>query len=62
MPGCISATPVEALIDVEEGLPTEVPLVFFFGHQSPIENPELYKFLVERLAEVLNRRVRSEFP
>ena len=57
VPGCIAATPVEALIDVEEGLPTEVPLVYFYGHQNPTENPELYKFLVERVADVLSRRV-----
>ncbi len=57
MPGCLAATPVEAPIDIEEGLPTEVPLVYYYGHQNPSDNPDLYKFLVERLADVLSRRV-----
>lgn len=60
VPGCISATPVEAPIDVEEGLPTEVPLVYYFGQNTPGDNPELYKFLVERLANVLSKRVSIE--
>ena len=59
MPGAIAASPVEAPIDVEEGgLPGEVPLAYYHGSSSPSENPELYKFLVERLANVLMRRVR----
>ncbi len=58
MPGAIAATPVEAPIDVEEGtLPADVPLVYFYGHASPSEGPELYAHLVERLAAVLERRV-----
>ena len=58
MPGAIAATPVEAPIDVEEGtLPADVPLVYFYGHASPAEGPELYAHLVERLAAVLERRV-----
>ena len=60
MPGAIAATPVEAPIDVEEGtLPADVPLVYFYGHSSPSESPELYAHLVERLAGVLDRRVRT---
>ena len=55
-PGSIAATPVEAPVDVEEGLPVEVPLVYFYGHVSPADNPELYKFLVERLAALLDKR------
>lgn len=58
MPGAIAATPVEAPIDVEEGtLPADVPLVYYYGHSSPSESPELYTYLVERLAAVLERRV-----
>jgi hypothetical protein len=42
VPGCIAATPVEAPIDIEEGFSLEMPLVYFFGHASPQDNPELY--------------------
>lgn len=58
-PGSIGATPVDTPIDVEEGLPLEVPLVFFFGAVTPSENPELYKYLVGRLAAVLERRAAA---
>ncbi|KAK9842588.1 hypothetical protein WJX81_007645 [Elliptochloris bilobata] len=58
-PGSIAATPVEAPVDVEEGLPVEVPLVYFYSHVSPADNPELYKFLVERLAALLDRRAEA---
>ena len=58
-PGSIAATPVEAPVDVEEGLPVEVPLVYFYGHVSPADNPELYKFLVERLAALLDNARRG---
>ncbi|BDA46117.1 Protein CLP1 homolog [Coccomyxa sp. Obi] len=60
VPGCLAGTPVEAPIDVEEGLPTEVPLVYYYGHQTPSDNPDLYKFLVERLADVLSRRANVD--
>lgn len=58
VPGAIAATPVEAPIDVEEGtLPADVPLVYYYGHSNPRDSPELYTYLVERLAAVLERRV-----
>ena len=59
MPGSIGATPIEAPIDVEEGLPVEVPVVYFYGHTTPTEHPELYMFLVDRLAHLLDRRART---
>lgn len=59
MPGSIGATPIEAPVDIEEGLPVEVPLVYFYGHTTPSEHPELYKALVDRLAALLDERARS---
>ena len=59
VPGSIGATPIEAPIDIEEGLPVEVPLVYFFGHATPADHSELYKLLVERLADLLDRRAKS---
>ena len=57
MPGCIAATPVEGPIDVEEGMPIDLPLVFCYGHQTPTENPELYRAIVEKMSNVLDKRV-----
>ena len=57
MPGCIAATPVEGPIDVEEGMPIDLPLVFCYGHQTSTENPELYRAIVERLSDILDKRV-----
>lgn len=35
IPGCIAATPVEMPIDAVEGIPLEMPIVYFYGHTSP---------------------------
>ena len=58
VPGSIAATPVEGPIDVEEGMPIDLPLVFYYGHQTPTENPELYRAVVERMSSILDKRVR----
>lgn len=60
VPGCIAATPVEAPIDIEDGLPVDAPLVFYTGTPSPSDNPALYKHLVDRLANVLDARAQSD--
>ena len=57
-PGSIGATPIEAPVDIEEGLPVEVPIVFYYGHTSAHEHFELYKTLVEQLAGMLNKRAK----
>ncbi|KAF8013005.1 hypothetical protein BT93_I1000 [Corymbia citriodora subsp. variegata] len=56
IPGCISATPIELPIDPVEGVPLEMPLVYFFGHVTPSNNVELYKVLVKELALTLERQ------
>jgi polyribonucleotide 5'-hydroxyl-kinase len=33
-----------------------VPLVFYYGHVTPGDAPELYRYLVDRMASVLDRR------
>lgn len=58
-PGSICATPVETPIDVEEGLPAEIPLVYYYGHTTPDANPDLYRSLVERMASMLDRRTEQ---
>ncbi|CAN6470362.1 unnamed protein product [Victoria cruziana] len=35
IPGCISATPIEMPIDPVEGIPLEMPIVYFLGHVNP---------------------------
>ncbi|XP_057776196.1 protein CLP1 homolog [Salvia miltiorrhiza] len=56
IPGCIAATPIELPIDPVEGIPLDMPLVYFHGHVTPSANVELYKVLVKELAQVLDRQ------
>ncbi|RWW87063.1 hypothetical protein BHE74_00004131 [Ensete ventricosum] len=69
IPGCIAATPVEMPIDVMEGIPLEMPIVYFYGHTTPrykyfisvllyhdYANGDLYKVLVKELAGTLERQ------
>ncbi|KAL3844252.1 hypothetical protein ACJIZ3_001655 [Penstemon smallii] len=35
IPGCIAATPIELPIDPVEGVPLDMPLVYFHGHATP---------------------------
>ncbi|GMI86935.1 CLP-similar protein 3 [Hibiscus trionum] len=53
VPGCIAATPIELPIDPVEGIPLEMPLVYFYGHTTPSNNVDLYKTLVNELAQML---------
>ncbi|XP_073020906.1 protein CLP1 homolog [Primulina huaijiensis] len=56
IPGCIAATPVELPIDPVEGIPFDMPLVYFHGHVTPSVNVDLYKVLVKELAQTLERQ------
>ncbi|KAG6509248.1 hypothetical protein ZIOFF_034640 [Zingiber officinale] len=56
IPGCIAATPVEMPIDAVEGIPLEMPIVYFYGHTSPTANGDLYKVFVKELARTLERQ------
>jgi polyribonucleotide 5'-hydroxyl-kinase len=56
-PATVGATPVDRPVDVAEGVPLEMPLVFFHGDASPGNNPELYKYLVTRVGQMLDRRL-----
>lgn len=53
IPGCIAATPIEMPIDPIEGIPLEMPIVYFYGHTTPSGNPGLYKAVVKELARTL---------
>ncbi|XP_024928621.1 protein CLP1 homolog isoform X2 [Ziziphus jujuba] len=56
IPGCIAATPIEMPIDPVEGIPLEIPLVYFYGHTTPSNNVDLYKVLVKELSQMLERQ------
>uniref|UniRef100_A0A1D1YGZ7 Protein CLP1 homolog n=1 Tax=Anthurium amnicola TaxID=1678845 RepID=A0A1D1YGZ7_9ARAE len=56
IPGCIAATPVEMPIDPVEGIPLEMPIVYFYGNATPSINVELYKVLVKEVARTLERQ------
>ncbi|TXG58551.1 hypothetical protein EZV62_016380 [Acer yangbiense] len=55
-PGCIAATPIEMPIDPVEGIPLEMPLVYFFGHATPSNNVDLYRVFVKELAQTLEKQ------
>lgn len=56
VPGAIAATPIEMPIDPVEGIPLEMPLVYFYGHTTPSANVDLYKLVVKELSQTLERQ------
>ena len=58
VPGTISAAPVDAQVDIEEGIPLEMPLVYFYGDLT-VNNPEYYKHIVARLGAMLDERSKA---
>lgn len=60
VPGSVAATPIEAPIDIEAGMPDDAPLVFYTGQITPSDNPALYRHCVERLAAVLAKRAAAD--
>lgn len=61
VPGCMCAVPLDrSSLNVEEGLCSATPLVFFHGYNSPKENVELYKALATNLANKVNERLKRD--
>jgi len=59
-PGCIAAVPIETQLDIEQGAGAlDMPLVYWYAHTSASDNPELYKFLIDRLAAILDKRAAA---
>nr|XP_043615202.1 protein CLP1 homolog [Erigeron canadensis]XP_043615203.1 protein CLP1 homolog [Erigeron canadensis]XP_043615204.1 protein CLP1 homolog [Erigeron canadensis]XP_043615205.1 protein CLP1 homolog [Erigeron canadensis] len=56
IPGCIAASPIEMPIDSVEGIPFDMPLVYFYGNSNPTHNADLYRVLVKELAQILERQ------
>ncbi|RGB29078.1 Pre-mRNA cleavage complex II protein Clp1-domain-containing protein [Rhizophagus diaphanus] len=68
MPGTLTATPINHIIDVEEGFGSSattapsfsssfMPMVFYYGYPDPSENIKLYKVLTKKLADNVSRRL-----
>jgi polyribonucleotide 5'-hydroxyl-kinase len=68
MPGTLTATPINHIIDVEEGFGSSattapsfsssyMPMVFYYGSPDPSENVKLYKVLTKKLADNVSRRL-----
>ncbi|CAG8548922.1 1681_t:CDS:10 [Funneliformis mosseae] len=68
MPGTLSATPINHIIDVEEGFGSSattapsfsssyMPMVFYYGYSDPSDNVKLYKVLTKKLAYNVSRRL-----
>lgn len=56
LPGCIAATPIEMPIDPVEGIPLDMPLVYFYGQTTPVNNVDLYRVLVKELSQMIERQ------
>ena len=60
VPGTVGAVLVERVAAIEEGCFSEAaPLVYNYGHKTPGVNPDLYKQLVSRLADVVRERTQK---
>ncbi|CAG8509142.1 1408_t:CDS:10 [Ambispora gerdemannii] len=71
IPGALTATPINQILDVEEGfgssattLPSigssTTPIVYYYGYAEPGENVKLYKILTARLANTVNLRLDQD--
>ncbi|CEO97024.1 unnamed protein product (mitochondrion) [Plasmodiophora brassicae] len=56
IPGAVAATSILHPFDVEKGLTHRVPVVFFYGHVSPVENVDHYKTCVQQLGAAVDKR------
>lgn len=41
-------------------MPTKTPLVYYYAHQSPLENVKLYKKYVSRIALAVTSRLEED--
>ena len=73
VPGTLTAASLSSTLDVEEGygsstihgqsqIPTKTPLVYYYGHQSPTENPALYRKYMSRLALAVTSKMDDNIP
>lgn len=66
--GTLTATTVSTIMNVEQGfgtsptsgpslVPVKLPLVYYYGYESPEANPRLYKKLASRMALAVMSRL-----
>ncbi|CAO3627356.1 unnamed protein product [Cunninghamella blakesleeana] len=71
VPGAVTATAINHIIDIEEGFGSSattaasmgsstMPLAYYYGYESPNENPKMYKLVVSRLAHTINNRLAAD--
>jgi len=71
LPGTLTATTFSTIMDVEEGfgtsptsgpslVPVKLPLVYYYGFESPEASPRLYKKLVSRMALAVMSRLSED--
>jgi len=71
LPGTLSATSFSTIMDVEEGfgssptsgpspVPVKLPLVYYYGLETPEGNTKLYKALVSRMAVAVSSRLSED--
>jgi polyribonucleotide 5'-hydroxyl-kinase len=60
VPGMIAACHVSKPIDIEIGMTQLSPLVYFFGHVSPMSNIPLYKKQLDVLAAEISKHLASK--
>lgn len=71
MPGTITATPINQIIDVEEGFGSStttlpflgssmIPVAYYYGYSDPGENVKLYKMLTAKLANTVKSRIDND--
>ncbi|KAG9301273.1 hypothetical protein G9A89_012656 [Geosiphon pyriformis] len=71
MPGSLTATPINQILDVEEGFGSSattapsmgsstMPIVYYYGYAEPSENVKLYKVLSARLGRAIENRLQQD--
>ncbi|RHZ59936.1 hypothetical protein Glove_360g62 [Diversispora epigaea] len=71
MPGTLTATPINQIIDVEEGFGSStttlpflgssmIPITYYYGYSDPGENVKLYKMLTAKLANTVKLRITND--
>lgn len=58
VPGTLSAVPIDSQIDLEEGVPLEMPLVYYYGDLT-VNNPDYYKHIVSRMGAMMDERSKA---
>mmetsp|Transcript_7146 Transcript_7146/g.9944 ORF Transcript_7146/g.9944 Transcript_7146/m.9944 type:complete len:307 (-) Transcript_7146:477-1397(-) len=55
-PGCLTACPVDQQIGIDSSWTNRAPVVYYYGHTTPAKNKEIYKKLIGRVADAVEKR------